>query len=50
VDIAELDRAGEIEPVDARGDLDVPGAGLPVELAVGLDVPALLHEARHGAR
>ena len=40
----------QLEPVDARADLDLERPRLPVELAVGLDVPALLDELAHRAR
>ena len=47
---AEVDRAVQLEPVDAGADLDLERPRLPVELAVGLDVPALLDELAHRAR
>ena len=37
---AEVDLAVQLEPVDAGLDLELELAGLAVELAVGLDVPA----------
>ena len=48
--IAELDRAVEVEPVDAGDDLDLDGTGTAVELAVGLDVPAIPNELDDHAR
>ena len=38
--IVEADLAGEIEPVDAAGHVDVDFAGPAIELAFRLDAPA----------
>jgi hypothetical protein len=43
---AEIDGAVQLEPVDAGANLDVDLAGPAVELALGLDLPAL---AKQGA-
>ena len=45
--IAELHGSGQIEPVDAGGDGDAEIGGGAVELALGLDDPALANQRGH---
>ena len=48
--VAELDGAGEIEPVDAGGDGHAEIGGGAVQLAFGLDDPAFADERGHDGR